>query len=107
MAMPQLVQQRLLVGSETFGSSAALGSARLLEPVGEERKVVLGRLELILQNVAFGRDRLGLGVGAGDVAQQRRVPCLELLQAATRPRSRLRGIARRRRGTGGLGEQRG
>ena len=90
--MTQLVQQRLLVRSETFGRSPALRPARLLEPVGEKRKIVLGRLELVLQDVAFGRDRLGFGVGTGHVTQQRRVASFELFQTAPRPRSRLRGI---------------
>lgn len=82
--MTKLVQQRLLVGPEALGGPV-LGSARLLEAIGEERKIVLRGLELILQEIALRGDGLGFGVGTGYVSLQSGVARLELLQAPARP----------------------
>ncbi len=68
--MTQLVQQGLLVRTETLGRSPVLWATGLLQPVGQEGEIVLRCLELGLQDVTFGRDGFGFGVGASHVSQQ-------------------------------------
>jgi hypothetical protein len=47
--MTQLVEQCLLVGPEAFGRSSLMRrTPGLLDALGEERQIVLGRLELRL-----------------------------------------------------------
>jgi len=45
-----------------------LRTSRFLEAIREQRQVVLGRLELILQDVAFCCDCLGFCVSTRDIS---------------------------------------